>query len=114
MKPITVKLPEKYLEALETLGKTKYTGRCEAVRVAIRNLIEEELGEVDINIDEHRDYVDRTKETKIISVKIPRELLEDVKKLIDAGVYPSMSEAIRTALRELVKKELRRMGSDSG
>jgi len=111
MKPITVKLPEKYLEALETLGKTKYTGRCEAVRVAVRNLIEEELGEVDINIDEHRD---RTREMKIISVKIPGELLEDVKKLIDAGVYPSMSEAIRTALRELVKKELRRMGSDSG
>jgi len=43
---------------------------------------------------------------RIITVKIPEAYLRELDELVKLGVYPSRSEAIRVALRELLKKEL--------
>ncbi|MHA1912525.1 MAG: ribbon-helix-helix domain-containing protein [Candidatus Kariarchaeaceae archaeon] len=42
---------------------------------------------------------------KLISVKISSSLLEGLDSLIRRGLYPSRSEAIRTAIRDLIKEE---------
>ena len=43
---------------------------------------------------------------KLVSVKIPEAQIEGVEKLVDVGLYPSRSAAIRVAVRDLLKKEL--------
>jgi Arc/MetJ-type ribon-helix-helix transcriptional regulator len=43
---------------------------------------------------------------RIITVKIPEAYLRELDELVRLGVYPSRSEAIRIALRELLKREL--------
>ncbi|MEM1842243.1 MAG: ribbon-helix-helix domain-containing protein [Ignisphaera sp.] len=43
---------------------------------------------------------------KIVSVKIPDQYIEAMDELIKKGRYVSRSEVIRTALRELLKREL--------
>ncbi|MEM2214896.1 MAG: ribbon-helix-helix domain-containing protein [Candidatus Nezhaarchaeales archaeon] len=45
---------------------------------------------------------------RIITVKIPEAYLRELDDLVKAGIYPSRSEVIRTALRELLKKEVHR------
>lgn len=42
----------------------------------------------------------------LISVKIPESSLEGLDDLVRLGVYPSRSEAIRVAIRDLLRKEL--------
>jgi len=42
----------------------------------------------------------------LISVKIPENSLEGLDDLVRLGVYPSRSEAIRVAIRDLLRKEL--------
>jgi len=41
----------------------------------------------------------------LITVHIPKQMLEELDELIKKGVFPSRSEAIRIAIRELIKKE---------
>jgi len=43
---------------------------------------------------------------KIISVQLPQGLIKAMDQLVKQGVYPNRSEIIRTAIRELLKKEL--------
>ncbi|GAB6101296.1 ribbon-helix-helix domain-containing protein [Thermococcus atlanticus] len=43
---------------------------------------------------------------KIISVQLPQGLINAMDQLVKKGVYPSRSEVIREAVRELLKKEL--------
>ena len=38
----------------------------------------------------------------LISVHIPKQMLEELDELIAKGVYPSRSEAIRIAIRDLL------------
>ncbi|MDH5816633.1 MAG: ribbon-helix-helix domain-containing protein [Candidatus Nezhaarchaeota archaeon] len=45
---------------------------------------------------------------RIITVKIPEAYLRELDELVRSGLYPSRSEIIRTALRELLKKEVHR------
>ncbi len=40
----------------------------------------------------------------VISVKVPREMIEEVDKLIRAGLFSSRSEAIRRAIAMLIKE----------
>jgi len=51
----------------------------------------------------------RRKELKprlvIISVHIPRKMLEYIDRLVEEGYYPSRSELIRIAIRELLQRE---------
>ncbi|MEA2070212.1 MAG: ribbon-helix-helix domain-containing protein [Asgard group archaeon] len=42
----------------------------------------------------------------LISVKIPENFLEGLDDLVRLGVYPSRSEAIRVAIRDLLREEL--------
>jgi len=43
---------------------------------------------------------------RTITVRIPEAYIEAMKKLVKAGLYPSMSEVIRVAIRDLVRKDL--------
>jgi Arc/MetJ-type ribon-helix-helix transcriptional regulator len=48
---------------------------------------------------------------KAVSVHLPDECVELLDELIRAGLFPSRSEALRAALRELLKKAWRRTPS---
>lgn len=48
----------------------------------------------------------RLKTVKLISVKMPEALIEGMDELVKRGVYPSRSAVMRTAVRDLLKKEL--------
>ena len=39
-----------------------------------------------------------------IQIRLTRELVEKVDELVENGVYPNRSEAIRDAVRKLIKK----------
>lgn len=41
----------------------------------------------------------------LISVHVPKRMLEELDELVRRGIYPNRSEAIRAAIRELLYKE---------
>jgi len=41
----------------------------------------------------------------LISVHIPKQMLEELDRLVAEGRFPNRSEAIRTAIRDLLLKE---------
>ncbi len=43
---------------------------------------------------------------RVVTVKLQEAFLKGIDELIDAKIYPSRSEAIRIAVRDLLKKEL--------
>ncbi|MCW4041858.1 MAG: ribbon-helix-helix domain-containing protein [Candidatus Bathyarchaeota archaeon] len=43
---------------------------------------------------------------KLVSVKLPEALLKGLNELVKSGMYPSRSAAIRTATRDMLKREL--------
>jgi len=43
---------------------------------------------------------------KAITQKIPEPYLEALDQLVDEGVYPNRAEAIRLAIRDLIKEEV--------
>ncbi len=43
---------------------------------------------------------------KLISIKLPNAYIEGLTDLVELGIYPSRSEAIRVAIRDMLKKEL--------
>ncbi|MEB3844059.1 MAG: ribbon-helix-helix domain-containing protein [Desulfurococcales archaeon] len=47
---------------------------------------------------------------KLVTVKMPDIYVRGIEELVKAGVYSSRSEAIRVAVRDLLKKELWRTG----
>lgn len=46
---------------------------------------------------------------KLVTVKLPEALIEGLDELVKKGMYPSRSSAVRTAVRDMLKKELWRM-----
>ncbi len=42
-----------------------------------------------------------------VTIRIPTTQLERVESLVDAGVFPNRSEAIRAAIRQLGERETR-------
>ena len=48
---------------------------------------------------------------KIITINLPEKYLEAIQTLNDLGIYPSRSEAIRTALSEFLDEELKMFNS---
>ncbi len=44
---------------------------------------------------------------QIITINLPERYLQAIQSLQDIGIYPSRSEAIRTALREFLGEELK-------
>ncbi len=43
---------------------------------------------------------------EIITLHLPKSYLEGLEKLISWGIYPNRSEAIRVAVRDLLKQEV--------
>ena len=43
---------------------------------------------------------------KLVSVKLPQALIDGLDELSKSGLYPSRSAAIRTAVRDMLKREL--------
>jgi len=43
---------------------------------------------------------------RLVTVKVPEVYLEGIDELVKLGRYSSRSEVIRTAIRDLLKKEL--------
>ena len=43
---------------------------------------------------------------KLISFKAPNTVIEELDELVRGGVYSSRSEAIRTAIRDLLKHDM--------
>jgi antitoxin ParD1/3/4 len=43
---------------------------------------------------------------RLVSVKLPTALIEGLDDLVHSAMYPSRSAAIRTAVRDMLKKEL--------
>jgi antitoxin ParD1/3/4 len=43
---------------------------------------------------------------KLVTVKLPERLIDDVDQLVKAGIYHNRSDAIREAVRELLRREL--------
>ena len=44
---------------------------------------------------------------KIITINLPEKYLNAIQTLNDLGIYPSRSEAIRTALRDFLEEEIK-------
>jgi putative addiction module CopG family antidote len=49
---------------------------------------------------------------KLISLKLPEEMIETINELVKIGRYTSRSEFIRAAVREKLEREARRIGSE--
>jgi Arc/MetJ-type ribon-helix-helix transcriptional regulator len=43
---------------------------------------------------------------KLVTVKLPEALITGLDDLVKSGMYPSRSAAIRTAVRDMLKREL--------
>jgi len=43
---------------------------------------------------------------RLASVKLPEALIDGLDELVKSGLYPSRSAAIRTAVRDMLKREL--------
>ena len=43
---------------------------------------------------------------KLMTVKLPERLIADVDQLVKAGIYHNRSDAIRAAVREMLRREL--------
>jgi len=43
---------------------------------------------------------------RLVTVKLPEKLIDDVDQLVKAGIYHSRSDAIRAAVRDLLRREL--------
>jgi len=44
----------------------------------------------------------------LVSFHIPRQMLRELDELVKRGIFPSRSEAIRVAIRNLIEKEKQR------
>ncbi|KAF1079039.1 type II toxin-antitoxin system ParD family antitoxin [Methanogenium sp. MK-MG] len=48
-----------------------------------------------------------------ITIRLPRQQIAMLEKLVDAGEFPTVSEAVRYAVRELIEKKANRVLRDS-
>jgi len=50
--------------------------------------------------------VSRAQHLKVVNLHLPEVLLEGIEELVRSKVYPNRSEAVRVAVRDLLKTEL--------
>ena len=43
---------------------------------------------------------------RLIAVHLPDRIVDDIQQLVEKGLYPNRSEAIRIAIRDLLKRVL--------
>jgi Arc/MetJ-type ribon-helix-helix transcriptional regulator len=46
---------------------------------------------------------------KLITCHIPEQYIKGIEELVDSNYYPNRSEAIRVAIRDLLKNELKNL-----
>ena len=46
-----------------------------------------------------------------VTLRLPRRQVKELDAMVDAGEFPNRSEAIRTAVRDMLKEERERMGT---
>jgi len=44
-----------------------------------------------------------------VTIRLPRQQVEMLEKLVEAGEFPTVSEAVRYAVRELIEKHANRV-----
>jgi metal-responsive CopG/Arc/MetJ family transcriptional regulator len=52
-----------------------------------------------------RDMLVNTK-MKLVTLHVPETYIDGLEKLVESNLYPNRSEAIRIAIRDLLKREL--------
>lgn len=45
-----------------------------------------------------------------VTLRIPKEQVEEVEQMVETGKYPNRSEAIRSAVREMINEEAENTG----
>jgi len=50
--------------------------------------------------------IEDEKKMKLVTAKLPEALIEGLDELTRSGMYPSRSAAIRSAVRDMLKREL--------
>lgn len=53
-----------------------------------------------------KDYQIEVNAVKLITCHLPTAYIEGIEKLVEDEIYPNRSEAIRVAIRDLLKNEL--------
>src|SRR3989338_4108710 len=53
-----------------------------------------------LNISSHYNYITMVMQT--MQIRLTKGLIEEIKVLVDRGIYPSTSEAVRDAVRRLI------------
>lgn len=48
-----------------------------------------------------------------VTIRLPEQQISLLEKMVEAGEFPTVSEAIRDAVRELIEKRANRILSDS-
>jgi Arc/MetJ-type ribon-helix-helix transcriptional regulator len=48
----------------------------------------------------------KIKKMKLVTLHVPETYIDGLEKLVDSNLYPNRSEAIRIAIRDLLKREL--------
>jgi Arc/MetJ-type ribon-helix-helix transcriptional regulator len=48
-----------------------------------------------------------------VTLRIPKQQIEEVEQMVETGEFPNRSEAIRSAVREMINEQAERSG-DSG
>ncbi len=46
------------------------------------------------------------KRMKLVTLHVPETYIDGLEKLVESNLYPNRSEAIRNAIRDLLKREL--------
>ena len=49
-----------------------------------------------------------------VTLRIPEQQIEEVEQLVDSGEFPNRSEAIRSAVREMINEQYDGHGEQSG
>jgi Arc/MetJ-type ribon-helix-helix transcriptional regulator len=52
-----------------------------------------------------RETVKEGEKLVLISLRIPKQMYNDLENLVAQGLFPSVSEAIRTAIRDMLHRE---------
>jgi len=48
---------------------------------------------------------DKGKTMERVTLRIPKQQIEEVERMVDTGQYPNRSEAIRSAVREMINEQ---------
>ncbi|OAQ51639.1 hypothetical protein HTG_16405 [Natrinema mahii] len=49
-----------------------------------------------------------------VTLRIPKQQIDEVEQLVDAGEFPNRSEAIRSAVREMINEQREAPNEQSG